>query len=343
MPRTYKVTELIMNNELPVYNISDEQKKEGKYIEIPEGDKTRYLFLADDKNMTSIKTPEGRELTPEELFDFIIGSNVTDLTRVRDLEGKKADVAIVLGNHTLPVTRERAIKAFELYKRGIVKKIIFTGCVSERDKSIDPMNPKTKQEFMDNKVPKLKWKDIGQGDWGAETFIPSVFKKNYAKQSTILTKSKLREMGVNPEDIISDTMSRSTQENARFAKNAIDVEEIETGFKVKKAIVVSTLTHGARALRIFKKELKDSIELAWCPATLDLEKYESIKEILHAPVFDEDAFRKELKRIYCSTPELIKNLQEEVANHRNAFILGQIDEDVEIPTIDEEREEEIEI
>ena len=61
---------------------------------------------------------------------------------------------------------------------------------------------------------------------------------------------------------------------------------------------------------------------------MDLEKYESLKSILHAPDFDEAAFRRELKRIYCANPKLTKKLREETANHRNAFVFGDIDEPV---------------
>ena len=92
-------------------------------------------------------------------------------------------------------------------------------------------------------------------------------------------------------------------------------------------------------MRQFQKLFGDSIKLTWCPSTLDLEKYGKMKEILRADKFDEEAFRKELKRIYCSEPELIKKLMEETANHRNAFILDDIYEP-SITTIDEERDSE---
>lgn len=268
-----------MNKEKPHYTEDEKLKEFRKVKKVNIGEQIRYLTWVDDKNMVSIQTPDGRELSPEELFDFIIGENITDLARTKDLEGKIVDIAIVLGNHTLPVTRERAIKTFELYKRGIVKKIIFTGGVSERDKPKDVMNPKTMED--------------------------------YKKHSKILTEKFLRSIGVNPEDVISETMSTS---------------------------LVTTITHGARAMRQFQKLFKDSIRLTWCPATLDLEKFEKMKKILRAQEFDQETFRKELKSIYCSEPELIKKLMEETANHRNAFILGDIDE----PEITVRNKEEIE-
>ena len=118
---------------------------------------------------------------------------------------------------------------------------------------------------------------------------------------------------------------RSTQENAEFCKNIFE-EELTTGMKIKSAIIVTTCTHGSRAMRQFKKVFGDKIDLTWCPSTLDLEKHESLKNILRAPNFDKVAFSQELKRIYCSTPELTQMLKQETANHRNAFILGDIDE-----------------
>lgn len=52
---------------------------------------------------------------------------------------------------------------------------------------------------------------------------------------------------------------------------------------------------------------------------------------------DRDKVRAELKRIYCTTPELIQKLRSETANHRNAFIPGDI-EDSFIEVNQEERE-----
>ena len=107
---------------------------------------------------------------------------------------------------------------------------------------------------------------------------------------------------------------------------------------INSAIIVTTCTHGSRAMRQFEKVFGDNIDLRWCPATLDLEKYDVLKSILRSKNFDEIAFRRELKRIYCTTPELIKKLQEETANHRNALILGDIDEP-DITTLDKEKNE----
>lgn len=88
---------------------------------------------------------------------------------------------------------------------------------------------------------------------------------------------------------------------------------------------------------LFDFVIGDKISLKWCPSTLDLEQHEGMKEILNDPNFDRIAFRNELKRIYCSVPELTQKLMEETANHRNAFIAGDIDEP-EITTIDVDRE-----
>ena len=123
----YRISQLLMNNEEPYFSENEKLKEYRKVRKVQDGDRTRYLTWVDDKNMKSIKTPEGRELTPEELFDFILGNNITDLARTKNIDENKADIAIVLGNGNLLETRERAIKAFELYKLGIVKKIIFTG------------------------------------------------------------------------------------------------------------------------------------------------------------------------------------------------------------------------
>ena len=333
MSRIYKISELLMNNEKPYYEESEELNKFRKFRKVQNNGKTRYLTWVDDKNMESIQNPEGRELTPEELFDFVIGKNITDFAKAKD---KKADIAIVLGNGLLPTTRERAIKAFELYKKGIVKKIIFTGGIhKERDKK-GIMHPETLDEYMDKTEPDIEWQDLSEADWGAETFVPDVYEDDFKKHSEKLSDEFLKSIGVNPEDVLAETMSKSTQENAIFCKNIFDTLEIETGEKIKNAILVTTVTHGSRAMRQFKKLFGDSIKLTWCPSTLDLEKYGKMKEILRADKFDEEAFRNELKRIYCTEPELIKKLMEETANHRNAFILDDIYEP-SIKTIDEER------
>ncbi len=326
MSKEYKISELIMNYERPFYEMNEEIKQFPRYREVNLGSRTRYLTWVDDKHMQSIQTPNGRELTPEELFDFVIGNNITDYTRT---EGEKADVAIVLGNGLLPVTRERAIKAFELYRRGIAKKIIFTGGIHrERDKK-GLMHPSTLDEYMDGSSPEIDWQELTEADWGAETFISEVFEEDHRIHSEILTDEFLRSIGVNPEDVLIEPLSKSTQENALFCRNIFESEEIETGEKIKSVILVTTVTHGSRAMRQFQKLFGDSIELSWCPSTLDLEKYGRMKDIIHAPVFDVEAFQEELKKIYCGTPELIQKLMGETANHRNAFILGDIFE----PTI----------
>ena len=327
----YRISQLLMNNEQPFFEENERLKEYRKVKKVPDGDKIRYLTWIDDTNMESIKTPQGRELTPEELFDFILGNNITDLARTKNIDENKADIAIVLGNSNLSETKERAIKAFELYKLGIVKKIIFTDVNNY-------MHPKSIEEYMDNSQIAQEWSDLPEADWGAETFIPDVFKKEYDEHSLILTEDFLRSLGINPEDIITESVSKSTQENAEFCKNIFESEELETGMHINSAVIVTTCTHGSRAMRQFKKVFGNKISLKWCPSTLDLEKYENLKNILKAKDFDEKAFREELKRVYCTTPKLIKKLQEETANHRNAFILGDID-DPKILTMDREKNE----
>lgn len=338
MAKEYKISQLIMNNEVQYYDDNPKLKQYRKVKEIYEGRRTKYLTWVDDKHMKSIATPEGRELTSEELFDFVIGNNITDFSRSRNISENSADIAIVLGSADLPTTRERAIKAFELYKLGRVKKIIFTGGIPEtRDKKCY-MHPKSLDDYMDNKEIDLEWSDLPEGDWGAETFIPNVFDEDYKKHSSKLTEEFFKSIGVNAEDVLSEPLSTDTMENAAFCKNAIDSLEIDTGMKVRSAIIVTTCTHGNRAMRMFKKIFGDRISLKWCPSTLDLERHERLKAILNAQIFDENAFRQELKRIYCTVPELMQKLKEETANHRNAFILGYIDE----PTIkinDREKED----
>ena len=303
--RTYRISQLIIDNE-----------RELKRIEHAE-------------NIESITTPEGRELTPEELFDFVIGSKITDLARTKSEEGNASDIAIVLGNIALPTTRERAIKAFELYKLGLVKRIIFTGGITKlRDKK-GFIHHSSLEEYMNNElVEGLEWEDLPEADWGSETFIKEVFDENYQEHSLKLTEKFLNDVGIKPEDILTEAMSTTTQENAEFCKNIFDVEEVETGEKVRTAILVTTCTHGSRATKQFEKVFGDKIKFKWCPSTLDLEQYDSLKAILMAPNFDEEAFRKELKRIYCTNPQLIQMLKEEVGHIRNVFIKGEIDEPV---------------
>lgn len=337
MSKNYKISQLLMNNEIPYYEESDELKKFRKVKKVQDGNRDKYLTWVDDKNMESIATPEGRELTPEELFDFVIGNNITDFAKVKDRCGYTADIAIVLGNIGLPTTRERAIKAFELYKLGLVKKIIFTGGISKQRDKKGYMHPKSIEDIKNNDELDLEWQDLSEADWGAETLVPEQYDEDYKKHVEKLTSEFLKEAGINPEDVLTETMSSSTQENAEFCKNIFASEEIETGEKINSAIIITTCTHGARAMRQFKKVFGDTISLKWAPSTLDLEKYDSLRQILHAPSFDEKAFRTEMKRIYCSTPELTKKLMEETANHRNAFILGDID-DATITTIDMENE-----
>lgn len=327
MSKTYKLSQLLMNNEKSYYKEDEELKEYKKVRKVNIGNLERYLTWVDDKNMKSITTPDGRELTPEELFDFVIGNNITDLARTQNKSDNIADIAIVLGNGELKTTRERAIKAFELYKLGIVKKIIFTGGIPKARDIKGVYHPESKEEYMNNeKTDNLEWQDLPEADWGAETYIPDVFNENYQEHSTIITEEFLKEIGINPEDVLIEAMSTSTQENAEFCKNIFDSEEVENGTKIRNAILITTCTHGSRASRQFKKVFGDKINFKWCPSTLDLEKYPKLKAILKASNFDEIAFRQELKNIYCTVPELIKMLQQETANHRNAFILGDIDE-----------------
>lgn len=338
MSREYKISQLIMNHEHLYYEDSEELQSFRKVRKICDGNVTKYLTWVDDKNMESITTPDGRELTPEELFDFVIGNNITDFARARNINRDPADIAIVLCNVKLPTTRERAIKAFELYKLGIVKKIIFTGGIPKSRDVKGIMHPTSIEMYKDNSEVDLEWSDLAEADWGAETFIPNVFDEDHKEHTLKLTREFLDSVGINPEDVLIEPMSSSTQENAEFCKNIFASEELETGMRIKSAIIVTTCTHGSRAMKQFKKVFGDKISLRWCPSTIDLECYETLKTILNAPHFDELAFREELKRIYCTVPQLTKMLMEETANHRNAFILGDID-DSTITTIDKERED----
>lgn len=333
----YKISQLIMNNEKPCFielgkDLELEKKELNGYRFVKDGKKIKRLTWVDDKNMKSIRTPDGRELTPEELFDFVLGNNITDFAKSKNKKQNKSDIAIVLGNGNLLVTRERALKAFELYKEGLVDRIIFTGGINiQRDKD-HYINPTTMEEFMRHEPKEPEWQDLPEADWGAETFIPEVFDEQSSENnSLLLTEEFLRKNGIKPEDIIVEPCSTATDTNAIYCKNIFDAEELETGKKINSATIVSTCTHGARAMRIFKKVFGDKIDLKWCPSTLDLEKDDKLREILHADRFDEEAFRREFKRLYCTNPELIKKMQEEIANHRNAFILDIID-DTEITT-----------
>ncbi len=76
MQKMYKLSQLIIDNEDPDY--IDEKRfredKDKKIKEIKDGDKViKHLTWIDNaKDIKSITTPDGRELTPEELFDFVI-------------------------------------------------------------------------------------------------------------------------------------------------------------------------------------------------------------------------------------------------------------------------------
>lgn len=339
MSKTYKLSQLIIDHEDPYYR--DEKRlredKDKKIKEVRNGDTIRHLTWIDNaKDIKSITTPDGRELTPEELFDFVIGNNITDLARTRNTDENVADIAIVLGNVGLPTTRERAIKACELYKLGLVKKIIFTGGISKQRDKKGFMHPESLQEYKSNDlVEGLEWDDLAEADWGAETFVKEEFDENYQEHQLKLTEEFFKKVGINPEDILTEAMSTTTQENAEFCKNIFASEEIETGTQINTGIIVTTCTHGSRATRQFEKVFGDTIQLKWCPSTLDLEQHESLKVILRAPHFDEVAFRNELKRIYCTNPKLTQMLREEIGHNRNVFIRGEIGEPM-ITTYDRE-------
>jgi len=341
MSKKFKISQLIIDHENPYYRDDEKLKQdtEKKIREVQNGDTIRHLTWIDSsKDIKSVTTPDGRELTPEELFDFVIGNNITDLAKSSRSGENLADIAIVLGNIGLPTTRERAIKAFELYKLGLVKKIIFTGGISKQRDKKGFMHPDSLESYMSNEsVDGLQWDDLPEADWGAETFVESVFDADYQKHLSELTEEFLKSAGINPEDILTESMSSTTQENAEFCKNIFDTLEIETGDRIKTAILVTTCTHGNRATRQFKKVFGDKIDLKWCPSTLDLEQYDSLKAILKAPTFDEESFRETLKRLYCTTPALVQMLREEIGHNRNVFIRGEIDEPT-ITTLDRERE-----
>lgn len=300
MQKTFKLSQLIIDNEDPNYINEERLKadKDKKIKEVRNGDTIRHLTWIDNaKEIKSITTPDGRELTSEELFDFVIGNNITDLAKSKNKSENKADIAIVLGNIGLPTTRERAIKAFELYKLGFVKKVIFTGGIGKDRDEKSIMHPKSLEDYMNNElVEGQEWNDRTEADWGAETLIKEQFDENYQEHIEKLTDEFLKDVGINPEDILTEAMSTTTQENAEFCKNIFDSEEIETGLQIKTAILVTTCTHGSRAIRQFKKVFGDKIKLTWCPSTLDLEQYDSLKAILNAPQFNEIVFKHELDR-----------------------------------------------
>ena len=330
MSKTYKLSQLIIDNENPYYRDEERLKnhKDKKIREVCNDGIVRHLTWIDNaKDIKSVTTPNGRELTPEELFDFVIGNNVTDFAKTKNAQESIADIAIVLGNGVLTTTRERAIKACELYKLGLTKKIIFTGgIVGDRGKK-SILNFKSIRTYKSNKLLEWQeWNDHAEADWGAETLIKEQFDEDYQKHTSKLTDEFLASVGINPEDVFVEALSTTTQENAEFCKNIFDQEEIETGEKIKTAVIVTTCTHGNRAMRQFKKVFGDKIKLTWCPSTLDLEKHEELRSILRNPNFDEVAFRQELKRIYCTDPKLTQMLREEVGHNRNVFIRGEIDE-----------------
>ena len=153
MQKTFKLSQLIIDNEDPNYINEERLKadKDKKIKEVRNGDTIRHLTWIDNaKEIKSITTPDGRELTSEELFDFVIGNNITDLAKSKNKSENKADIAIVLGNIGLPTTRERAIKAFELYKLGFVKKVIFTGGIGKDRDEKSIMHPKSLEDYMNN-------------------------------------------------------------------------------------------------------------------------------------------------------------------------------------------------
>lgn len=341
MEKLFRLSQLIIDKEKTCYSVDEilEKDKNNPIREVHFEDRIRYLTWIEKTDIKSIATPDGRELTPEELFNFIIGNNITDLARAENIAGDIYDIAIVLGNIALPTTRERAIKAFELYKLGLVKRIIFTGGISKQRDKKGFIHHKTLEEYMDNKpVEGLEWEDLPEADWGAETFIKEEFDEDYQKHLSKLTEEFLKSVGINPEDILTEPMSATTQENAEFCKNIFDSEEVETGTKVRTAIIVTSCTHGNRAMRQFKRVFGDKVKFKWCPSTLDLEQYGRMRSILRAKKFDEEAFRKELKRLYCTEPNLIQELRREIASNRNTFIAGDIEEP-SIRTFDREEME----
>lgn len=136
-------------------------------------------------------------MSPEELFDFVIGNDITDLAKTENSDENVADIAIVLGNIELLTTRERAIKAFELYRLGLVKKIIFTGGISKQRDTKGFMHPETLEAYKSNElVQDLEWNDLAEADWGAETFVKEQFDKNYQNHSSKLTEEFLNSIGV---------------------------------------------------------------------------------------------------------------------------------------------------
>ena len=120
-------------------------------------------------------------------------------------ETRQADAAIVLGaavwnQKPSPVLEERLRHGVELYKKGIVKKLIFTG-------------------------------GYGKGDLLAE----SEAARDYATAE-----------GVPLQDILIETLSRSTQENMTQASQIMRDSQLGT------CLIVSDPLHMRRAMRMMK-------------------------------------------------------------------------------------------
>lgn len=126
------------------------------------------------------------------------------------------DVGIVLGGYTkggtyaddrlnLSYAGNRLTDAIQLYKRGIVKKLLISG---------------------------------GDGKLLGESYPESNLAQKY-----------LLDIGVKPEDLLIESQSRNTRENALFSKQLLEKQ----GLTNAKYLVITSAFHMPRSLGCFKK------------------------------------------------------------------------------------------
>lgn len=158
------------------------------------------------------------------LFLFLFSTKWMSQALLKTLEGEfppkaeielpNTDIAIVLGGmvRTLSITdsrpelsdsADRLIDAVRLYRKGIVKKILFSG---------------------------------GSG----ELFHQEM------KESTVAKRIML-DLGVSEQDILIESESRNTYENALYSKKILESE------KAKSVLLITSAFHMKRSYAIFKK------------------------------------------------------------------------------------------
>ena len=82
------------------------------------------------------------------------------------------------------------------------------------------MHPTSIEEYMSNAiVENLEWSDLPEADWGAETFVEDVFDEDYQKHLSKLTTDFLHSADINPEDILTESMSKNTSKNSDNCNN----------------------------------------------------------------------------------------------------------------------------